>query len=189
MPARQPSGFDVSEGATWQGVAADHGVGYAFGMTRRRFILAACVAVGALGAAWWLFGDGLLAEEQHVVGTWRLRVDPSAARPAGSAFVWAIGRDRRCLSRELDPTTGDVRRASDGTALEVNGRWHVAEGRLTFDWAGPLDRLRRVIPEGLPGSPPTAAEQIHIVSIGADEVILGAHDGTTYRLVRVTPRH
>jgi hypothetical protein len=39
-------------------------------MTRRRLILAACVAVVALGAAWWLYSDGLSAEERRLVGTW-----------------------------------------------------------------------------------------------------------------------
>jgi hypothetical protein len=51
---------------TWQ---TEYGVG----MTRRRLVLAACVAVVAIGAAWWLFADGLSAEERRFVGTWRLR--------------------------------------------------------------------------------------------------------------------
>jgi hypothetical protein len=39
-------------------------------MTRRRLILAACVAVVALGAGWWLCVGGLSTEEQYLVGTW-----------------------------------------------------------------------------------------------------------------------
>jgi hypothetical protein len=38
-------------------------------MTRRRLILAACAAVVALGATWWLFSDRLSAEEQRLAGT------------------------------------------------------------------------------------------------------------------------
>ena len=156
-------------------------------MTRRRLILAACVAAVALGAAWWLCSDRLTPEEQRLVGTWHLNVAPDAAQPAGTISVWELGRDRGCHFRELDPRTASVLRAPDGTAIEVNGHWRVDEGRLTFDWAGPLVRLRRVIPEGLPGSLPTAFEQIHIESIGADEVILGKWDGKKYRLVRDHP--
>ena len=39
-------------------------------MTRRRLVLAAALAVVALGAAWWVVGDGLTAEEQRLVDTW-----------------------------------------------------------------------------------------------------------------------
>ena len=39
-------------------------------MTRRRLVLAAALAVVALGAAWWLLDDGLSVEERRLVGTW-----------------------------------------------------------------------------------------------------------------------
>jgi hypothetical protein len=157
-------------------------------MTRRRLILATCFVIVAVATAWWVFSDRLTVDEQRLVGTWHLRINPSPARPAGSTSVWELGHDRSCRFRELDPTTGAILRAADGTALEVNGRWRIAEGRLTFDWAGPLVRLRRMIPEALPGSLPGVTEQIHIESAGENEVILDALDGKQYRLVRDAPR-
>jgi hypothetical protein len=50
---------------------------YHVGMTRRRLILAACVAVVALRAAGWLYGDGLTAEERRLdqICDWLLEAD------------------------------------------------------------------------------------------------------------------
>jgi hypothetical protein len=55
-------------------------------MTRRRLVKAACVAVVALGAAWWFYGDSLTAEEWRLIGTWR--------HGDNLEFVFCI--DRRC---------------------------------------------------------------------------------------------
>jgi len=57
-------------------------------MTRRQLVLAAALAVAALGAVWWLLSDGLSAEERRLVGTWRLRLD------SGDIIgTWVVGSD------------------------------------------------------------------------------------------------
>jgi hypothetical protein len=53
-------------------VAIEWPVGYPVGMTRRRLILAAFFAVVALGAVWWWSTCDLSADEQRLVGTWRM---------------------------------------------------------------------------------------------------------------------
>jgi hypothetical protein len=59
-------------------------------MTRRRLILAASVAVVALGAAWWLTPDGLSVEERRLVGSWR-HYDPES----GERSVMLLLPDRQ----------------------------------------------------------------------------------------------
>jgi hypothetical protein len=66
-------------------------------MARRRLILAACVAVVALGAAWWMFTDRLTAEEWQLVGAWRY--DDAAAGKTKSRF--ALTPDRRVFNPDF----------------------------------------------------------------------------------------
>jgi hypothetical protein len=97
-------------------------------MTRRRLILAACVAVVALGAAWSLFGDGLTAEERRLVGTWR--------HSDSLAFVFRA--DRRCwiVQHKLN-------RSSES-------RWSVRDGIISFDnELSPFRRAYRSIAQGV----------------------------------------
>ena len=75
-------------------VAIERPAGYPIRMTRRRLILAVCVAVFALGAAWWLFSDSLTAEEQRLVGTWRLIVPGLRRSAEDTTAVWTFKRDR-----------------------------------------------------------------------------------------------
>jgi hypothetical protein len=59
-------------------------------MTRRRLILAACIALAALGAAWWWFANALSEEERQLVGSWRIAAPPRAANG-----IWEFDADRR----------------------------------------------------------------------------------------------
>jgi hypothetical protein len=96
-------------------------------MTRRRLILAACVAVIVLGAAWWLFGNWLTAEERKLVGTWHGELDRG------------FGPDR-------------VQYAADHLFLTISPptpdhappyRWYVRSGSLVIDCEPSL--IRRLL--------------------------------------------
>jgi hypothetical protein len=95
-------------------------------MTRRRLILAACVAIAALGAAWWL--DGFSPHERLLVGTWHS--DPDLG---GVSYRVRFSPDRRFLGI-VPPTPEDAPPC----------RWHVRGGSLVIDYEpSPIRRLLR----------------------------------------------
>lgn len=103
-------------------------------MTRRRLILAACVAVAALGAAWWFYGDGLTAEERRLVGTWR--------HSDNLAFVFCA--DRRCW----------IVQHKQNRSREC--RWSVRDGIISFDnELSPIRRAYRIVAQGVGIIPPS----------------------------------
>jgi hypothetical protein len=57
-------------------LAAISTIDYPIRMTRRRLVLAAVLALVALGAASWLSDERLSAEEQDLVSKWRIRGPP-----------------------------------------------------------------------------------------------------------------
>jgi hypothetical protein len=102
-------------------------------MTRRRLILAVCVAAVALGAAWWLFTDRLTAEEQRLVGTWKI-----APSPLDGSATWVFGPDRRsylCLRGQGD--------REDADEIVMSGRWSKRDGVIIVD--GEDNSARRVL--------------------------------------------
>jgi hypothetical protein len=103
-------------------------------MTRRRFILAACVAVVALGAAWWMFVGGLTAEEQRLVGLWQQRHNET-------------GRITGALDLKADHSFLLATTDNKGQLLFTNvGAWSVKAGKLSLDTdPDPIRRLLRRI--------------------------------------------
>jgi hypothetical protein len=87
-------------------------------MTRRRLILAACVAVVALGAAWWYYGDGLTAQERRLVGRWQ------TSGPEGQGTI-----EVEFLADREFAIFVDGRRTSASRRM----RWKVADGRMVVD--------------------------------------------------------
>jgi hypothetical protein len=62
-------------------------------MTHRRLILAALLAMVALGAASWWFADGLSPDEQRLVRMWKGSLDGAVActptwRPTSNGWKW-----------------------------------------------------------------------------------------------------
>jgi hypothetical protein len=154
-------------------------------MTRRRLVLIA-VAAAALGAAWWWFATGLSAEERRLVGSWRHDVR-NDVWPSGLTVVWDLGQDRTCRVRYVDPATGAYHQTSDGSPRELRGRWRVDERRLYFVWGNdPVSRLRRLLPEGFPGSQPVAEETCPIDSTTDAEMVLRSFNGKVISLRRVS---
>lgn len=97
-------------------------------MTRRRILLAACVAVAAFGAAWWLFVDRLTAEEQTLVGTWQLREDGVKT----TAPIFDLKPDRQLHVRN---TPNNV---------NADGRWSIQGGKFCIEReSNPIRRLMR----------------------------------------------
>jgi hypothetical protein len=90
-------------------------------MTRRRLILAACVAVVALGAAWWLYGDGLTAEERRLVGTWR-NLDSRTGEWVGT------------MTFLPDHTHVYVPRSGQPRPGSRSHLWHIRDGAIVFDY-------------------------------------------------------
>jgi hypothetical protein len=90
-------------------------------MTRRRFLIAACVIVVALGAAWWLLADRLTVEEQRLVGTWR--ADLGAV--SGVAILH-FDADRRSRLSTRSPS-GNL------LVMEFNGPWSVCGGKIVIE--------------------------------------------------------
>lgn len=97
-------------------------------MSRRRLILAACVAAVALGAAWWWFADGLTAEEQRLVGVWRTPQDTPGCL---IALEFSANRESR---RTLFYTKGGV---------SFTGHWSLRDGFLVIDYE--RSALRRAV--------------------------------------------
>jgi hypothetical protein len=93
-------------------------------MACRRLILAACVAVVALGAASWWYSDRLTDEERQLVGTWRTKT------PYGSITgTMCFGADHRMqITRQLK-----IASASPVIATET-GRWSFRERSLSVDY-------------------------------------------------------
>jgi hypothetical protein len=107
-------------------VAIEWAVGYFVGMTRRRPILAACVAVVVLGAAWWLSADRLTADEQQIVGTWRY----NDAETGEAKFRIVLTADRQFY----DPEFPD----------RAPCWWHIQNGSIVFDYEpNPIRRALR----------------------------------------------
>jgi hypothetical protein len=147
-------------------VADDHANGYLLGMNRRRLILAACVAVVAIGAAWSLFSDQLTPEEQQIVGIWRYH-QPVSGRWTNTL---TLSPDRRYWDMPVyQPKSKD--RPPDGT-------WAIRNGDLIVDLERsairrtlrPLCNLVRVRVAPTVSSP--------LASISADEVVTVMPDGT-----------
>jgi hypothetical protein len=93
-------------------------------MTRRRLILAACVAVVALGAAWWLFVERLTAEERLLVGVWR----PETEQP-NAEVVWEFRGDR-----SFQCTHTSKRKGMPSSEAIYAGRWYVKGDDLFTDF-------------------------------------------------------
>jgi hypothetical protein len=103
-------------------------------MTRRRLNLAACFAVVALGAVWWLFGDILSPEERLLVGKWHCA--PDQGWRSGTA---EFGADRQGWLERADPIHGPA-----GYKGSVAGHWSLQEGVIYFDFeANPIRRKFR----------------------------------------------
>jgi hypothetical protein len=147
-------------------------------MTRRRLTLAACVAVVALGAAWWLASSRLSLEEQKLAGTWHLAVS-SANGPTGVTIVWALYPDHAYRVHAFDEDAGAAEREPDGREMEVRGRWWVQGGAVIFERGGGIwTQLRRLLSNSLPWSLRGAyLETLQIDAITNEELVVRDSDG------------
>jgi hypothetical protein len=84
-------------------------------MTRRRLILAACVAVVALAAVWWLSSDRLTAEEWQIVGAWRY----NDAATGNAVFRIIFTADRRSYDPDFPNRAPCL--------------WYIEGGSIVFD--------------------------------------------------------
>jgi hypothetical protein len=91
-------------------------------------VVVGAVALVAAGA-WWLSPDGLTAEEQALVGTWRL-----AAGPAGPDLRVEFRPDRSCLFSD---------RAGVGGTVVKSAHWSARGDRLVVDHE--LSPVRRAL--------------------------------------------
>jgi hypothetical protein len=108
-------------------------------MTRRRLILAACVAVVALGAAWWLCGDGLSVGERRLLGTWQFSENTPARIDVSRSF-----RVDRTFEQLIVSTGSNTWYFSD------SGVWRIRGNSLIIDREGNLihhaiQSLRRML--------------------------------------------
>jgi hypothetical protein len=106
-------------------------------MARRRLILAALLAVVALGAAWWLMTDDPLStDEQRFVGTWKRSTDDGAM-----ICTLDLASNRQWLERVV---------VAAGFGETVGDRWAVLDGDLILN-----DDMARlpVAPRTLRGRP------------------------------------
>jgi len=148
-------------------VAADPWSGYPVGMTRRRLILAACVAVVALGAAWWHWIDRVSAEERRLAGTWQVT---SIDQRGWSG--WTLGSDN------VARLTGGPPGAFCGNIFTIKYHWRWTGGRLLFE--GEEDSLRRLIRPLLQCLRMQVAplEVYTVELLGPDQLAVIAPDGT-----------
>jgi hypothetical protein len=152
-------------------------------MTRRRAIFGVLGLV-ALATTWWLLSDPLTSDEQRLVGRWLLDV-PVANSPNKLTYIVEFDQDRHVRVRHMDPTTGAHEPDADGLAHMDHARWRVSDRRLCFVWdTGLVVRVRRMLPEGIPGSLPTVRDEIAISAVTDDEIILRDAHGEERRMRR-----
>jgi hypothetical protein len=133
-------------------------------MNRRRLILAACLAVFALGVAWWLYSDRLSAEEQLMVGTWHLNMQSIAMR-----LALEIRADRHA---HLSEFIGGI-----GGREVASGRWTVKDGAFVFDpEPSALNRVIRPIANRV-GIDVRPIEKWTIVSIAPSQLVVVRESG------------
>jgi hypothetical protein len=141
-------------------------------MTRRRLVLAACIAVVGLGAVWWLYGDGLSAEERRLVGTW----PRGSGKPGDNVARWELSANRRWHALFAVPPAG--------WSGELDGRWSIRDGKIYIDQESnavrrvvrPWARLLRVDVKSLTASP--------LKSVTDDEFVIVDALGTQYTWTR-----
>jgi hypothetical protein len=140
-------------------------------MTRRRLIVAACVAVVALGAAWWLFSDRLTADERHFVGTWH---------PTSGSGQWLFGADRAGRYERSFRGSAPTDPAFPAASWSYNypGTWIAQGGVITVD--GESNSFRRAIRPALRffGRRPIEAARFTLESIFENEMVVITPDGT-----------
>jgi hypothetical protein len=147
--------------------------GYIVRMTRRRLILAACVAVVALGAAWWGFDDRLTVEEQHLVGAWQTPTFDNGGK------VRTFRPDRSFRLRLFWPGGGKV---VDGT------RWYVRDGSRVTDFeTNPFRRFVRAAgpATSVLGIKADPALPLRILSVSATQIEVGHPNGVNEIWTRV----
>jgi hypothetical protein len=150
-------------------VAIERPVGYSVGMTRRRLILGICVVVVALGAAWWLFGDGLSSEERLLVGKWHCALGQGWR--SGTA---EFGADRQGRLERADPIHGLA-----GYKDSVAGRWSLQEAIIYPDYeTDPIRRRLRSLCYR-PGITVATGSAYVTVSVSADKFVISNPNGWT----------
>jgi hypothetical protein len=92
-------------------------------MTRRRLILAACVAVAALGAGWWWYSGRLTAEELRLIGKW-------SSGPGDDYRTWTFRPDRTMTTEGFIRSPGD---APNETCWSGECRWAGGQNVLYLD--------------------------------------------------------
>lgn len=147
-------------------------VGYPFRMTRRRFILAACAVVVALGATWWLSAERLTAEEQRLVGTWRLTPDPIEGHG-----IWTLKADHTYDLRRWSSRIGQL-------GYDASGRWNLRGGAIVLE--GEPDAIRRVVQRllSVAGLPHDAPWVVTFELATADEMVNVSLDGSRQTWIR-----
>jgi hypothetical protein len=145
--------------------------GYPVGITCRRLILAACVAVVALGAVWWASADVLTPDEQLLSGRWRF-----GPTDYGGDGNWEFLPDRQTVLASGYPSPSGLY-----LGYRVSGRWSMRDGVIRIDTEpSPARRVLRPVAAKLQ----IRAGRVNsyaVTSVTADRLVIGYPDGGSAR--------
>jgi hypothetical protein len=137
-------------------------------MTCRRLIMAACVAMAALGVAWWMFTDRLTAEERWLLDRWSIK-------PGGGDYrAWTFRPDRRMTAEGFFKAPGI---APQVTRWFGESCWAAGPDMLVLD--SEQNAVRRAIRPFLQLLGVSVGEKwlLNVESLTVDQMIVVEEDG------------
>jgi hypothetical protein len=152
-------------------VASQRSSAYLVRMTRRSLILAACVAVVALGVAWWYGMNRLSVEERRLLGTWH---------PTSGSGHWTFGADRngRFQRSRTGPVSDDPTVPTTSWSCDFPEHWAIRDGAIVID--GEMNIFRRAFRPVVRmfGRPRSEPMSFALESVTAAEMVIVQPDGS-----------